>query len=356
MSDRTLRDALLSSGAVVDGASALPLHFGAPRAELRAALRLCVLADRTTLGRVRASGPDLLDLLNRLSTADLSDLQPGDGCPTVITSAKGRIVERLFVHHLGEAGVLLVGGPGAASRTIEHLDRFTFQEQTGLEDQTATTCQLALSGPLSANALETAGLPRPAQYASAPASFEGAPVHVLGQDGYGGGGFSVVAPATMAGSLWQALFLAVGKLDGRPAGERAMEMRRILLGIPAPGHELTEDYNPLEAGLGEAVSFTKGCYVGQEVVARLNTYDKVSRRLVGLEFRADGAAPPVGASIFREQTEIGKVTSAALHPGERRPVGLGYVKQKLGGPGDEVRIGSADGAVVRLVELPFDID
>ena len=80
-----------------------------------------------------------------------------------------------------------------------------------------------------------------------------------------------------------------------------METRRILLGIPAPGHELTEDYNPLEAGLGEAVSFTKGCYVWQEVVARLNTYDTVSRRLVGLVFRADGAAPPVGAPIFREQ-------------------------------------------------------
>ena len=119
-----LHNALLHSGAVIDGASALPLHFGAPKAELHAALNVCTVADRTPLARLIGDGPDLADLINRLSTNSVVDLRAGQGASTVLTTAKGRIVERLFVTHLGDTGLLLVGGTARSEVVLGHLKKF----------------------------------------------------------------------------------------------------------------------------------------------------------------------------------------------------------------------------------------
>ena len=103
---------------------------------LRAALERCALADRSILPRILATGPDLLDLLHRLSTNAVKDLEPGEGRATVLTTPKGRIAHRLAVHRLPDAGVLLVGGTGGAGAVLEHFRRFTFAEQLGLSDVT----------------------------------------------------------------------------------------------------------------------------------------------------------------------------------------------------------------------------
>ena len=117
---------------------------------------------------------------------------------------------------------------------------------------------------------------------------------------------------------------------------RAAESWRILLGLPISGHELTEDHNPLEAGLRDAVCFDKGCYVGQEVVARLNTYDKVSRTLVGLTL-PDGSTPPAtDVSIYFRQDEVGRVTSSTVPPGWSHPVALAYLKRRIAEAGIEL--------------------
>jgi folate-binding protein YgfZ len=351
---RSLHDSLLQSGAVINGERALPLHFGEPEAELRTALHRAVLVERSTLGRVLSRGRDLLDLLHRLSTHAVAGLETGEGRPTVLTTPKGRIVARLFVHHLGDGGVLLVGGPGSAPRVIEHLDQYTFSEETALSDVTAETCQLALVGPMAADALAAAGFPRPEPFHASRASFEGTPVDVLGQDGLSGNGFSIVLPTSLGGALWRALFLAVTRIDGRPAGEEAMEAYRILNGIPGPDTELNEDHNPLEAGLWDSVSFDKGCYVGQEVVARLNTYDKVSRALMGLELPENATAPGAGTPLYRDGREVGRISSGTLPPGHVRPVALAYVTRRAVEPGIELCIGTPT-ADLRgtLIEPPF---
>jgi len=351
---RDLRQILLRSGAILDGASHLPLQFGQADAELRAALAKCALIDRSDLARIVAVGPDLLGLLHRLSTGEVQGLEPGSGAPTVVTTAKGRVVERLFVHRLGAGEVLLVGGPGRAGHVLDHLQRYTFTENTGLEDRTEALSQLAVLGPQAAAALAAAGFATPEPYCSVPVEFEGRSIHVLGQEGFSSEGFSVIAPRELAGSIWQSLNLAVGSLGGRPAGSLAAEAWRVLRGHPASGRELTEDCNPLEAGLRGAVSFQKGCYVGQEVVARLNTYDKVARELVGFVFPAGSAAPAVGAPLFFRETEVGRITSALVPPGWSHPVALGYLKRRVAEPGLEVAVGSPDGQLrARMTALPF---
>jgi folate-binding protein YgfZ len=327
-------------------------HFGDPAAELAAAFESCALVDRSDLGRILARGPDILDLLHRLSTADLGGLAPGEGRPTVLTSPKGRIVERLFVHHLGDAGVLLVCGRGTAGKVLDHLRRFTFREVTDLSDQSDATCQLALVGPRAAQALARLPLPEPRPFGAVAARLCASDVHVLGGEGLTGEGFSLLAPGELRAAVWNELAAAAAAVGGQRAGEQALEAYRILRGIPDSGHELTEEHNPLEAGLWDAVSFDKGCYVGQEVVARLRTYDKVARTIVGLELAPETPLAATELPLLIEGREVGRLTSAAAVPGEHRAVGLGYVKPRDVAGHLEVQVG-AGGPLARLITLPF---
>jgi folate-binding protein YgfZ len=270
-----------------------------------------MLADLAGFTRLRASGPDLLGLLHRLSTQDLEGLAVGSGAPTVLTSAKGRIVERLFVHRAGEHDVWLCAGPGSADRVLAHLKKYTFAERTGLSDATASTAQLAVLGDT------FPGLPDPGPWGVVSASFAGIDVVVLGQDGFTSQGRSIVCDVADRPALD-----AFGPtIDGDE-----LESWRVRLGYPASGRELTEDWNPLEAGLRDHVSFTKGCYVGQEVVARLNTYDKVSRRLVTFEREAGAPLPAAGTDVLHRGTRVGTVTSAARCADSGRAVVMAYVK------------------------------
>lgn len=316
---------------------------GNPLEELQAALHRCVLFDRSGLGRLVARGADILDLLHRLSTADLKGLKSGEGRPTVLTTGKGRIVSRLFVQHLGEDGVFLGCGEGEAQAVNEHLTRFTFAEKTELSDQTGSTFQFALSGPRAGAVYEDrAGL------IAEPS------VHWLAQDGLSTAGYSVVGPKGSAEPIWEALVAAVGRHGGLPAGSRTAEAWRILRGIPAAGHELTLDHNPLEAGLLEAVSFDKGCYVGQEVVARLQNYDKIARGIRGVRFEPEAAVPLPGARLFADGREVGKLTSVTLPADRDHAIGLAYVKRTAGEDPLSLSLDSADAPrSAHSVPLPF---
>jgi len=295
---------------------------------LPAAIGRAALADRSELGRLIGTGPDLLGLLHRLSTGDVSGLQPGEGRATVLTSAKGRIVEWLSVHHLGEGGVLLVAGPHAAARVLSHLKKYTFAERTELADVTEDTFAFALVGPRWPESAIAAALPALAPYGVATSAVAGARVHAARTNGFDADGLLVVGRRDDAGAVRAALLAAVASVEGGAIDAAGFEAWRITRGLPAPGHELTEEHNPLEAGLLDAISFTKGCYVGQEVVARLNTYDRVSRKLVRLTLPAGVPAPAAGAVVSHAGSPIGVITSAIVPPGETASVALAYVKTR----------------------------
>jgi folate-binding protein YgfZ len=174
-------------------------------------------------------------------------------------------------------------------------------------------------------------------------------VRVLGEDGLSSDGLSVVLSAASAGEGWDLLLRAVTAAGGLAAGDEAAEAWRVLRGLPASGFELTEEHNPLEAGLRDAVSFTKGCYVGQEVVARLSNYDKVARSLVGFVLPAGADPPARGTPVLFEERPVGSVTSCLVPPGRRAPVAIAYLKRDVP-HGASCRIG---GASADPVPLPF---
>lgn len=297
-----------------------------PAAEYRAARADAVLADRSDLGRLEISGKDAADLLHRLTTNDVRGLAPGQGTAAAFVTNKGRLVDLVTLHHLGER-LLCLTGPGRSAAVAAYIDRYTFREDVKVRDLSRSHGTIGLYGaraPERAAALfgaEAAG--RPLHHAST-VGFGGASAILARSFPLGGGAFHLTAEAGALTGLRRAILeQSPGLLE---AGPECLEALRVEAGLPLAGHELTEEYNPWEARLQDAISLNKGCYVGQEVIARLNTYKKISRCLVRLELR-DGLPQP-GSRIEAGGEPIGLLTSVAAIPGEDRVAALGYVRDE----------------------------
>ena len=336
-------------------AEAPPSTYTSLREEYDALTGGVGLVRRSHVGRLELTGEDALDLLNRLSTNKLEDLTPGAGMGSVLTSAKGRIVDLLLVLML-EDRLLLFVGPDARERVAEWIDFYTFVEDVTLRDVTPDTAMFSLIGPGAAALVEelagesVATLP---PYGVQAANLGGVNVTVVREDFGALPGFDVIAPAAESERLWRYLVERSAGDGARPVGSLALETVRVEQGVPAPGLELSEDYNPLEAGLLKHISFNKGCYVGQEVIARLDTYKKVSKYLVGLSW--DGQdLPPTGASLGVDGRRSGVVTSAVRSERLGRSIGLGYVRKAHAEPGSTLAL-EQDGVEieVRVEALPF---
>ncbi|MDB9357771.1 folate-binding protein, partial [Nodularia spumigena CS-587/03] len=154
-------------------------------------------------------------------------------------------------------------------------------------------------------------------------------------------GYTLILPNSEKAQLWQQI-LELGVVE---LSDRAWDMLRILQGRPAPDAELTDDYNPLEVGLWQTISFNKGCYIGQETIARLNTYKGVKQYLWGIRLNAP---VEVGSAITVGDEKVGKLTSYTETANGH--FGLGYIRSKAGGVGLKVQIGETEGEVV---EIPF---
>jgi folate-binding protein YgfZ len=327
-----------TGGATAEAGGDLPAQY-------RAGRTAAILAGRPDITRLLIRGRDALDLLHRLSTNDLKGIREGEGRATVFTTNKGRILDLVTLHRLPR-GLLAHCGEGRSGLLREWIERFTFREEVCVEDWTASHATMGLYGPLSGNVAgalwgPAAALP-PHHVAEVPAGGARAPTGdaralVVRSFPIGGDGYLITAPVEAVDSLRLGLLRVEGT---RPleAGRECVEVLRIEAGLPAAGRELTEEYNPWEARLQDAISLDKGCYVGQEVIARLYTYRKVSRQLVRLRARGSAGAPAAGVvapgSLIRIAGETsGAVTSSAPVPGETdEVVALGYVRDKDAAP------------------------
>jgi folate-binding protein YgfZ len=242
----------------------------------------------------------------------------------------------------------------------ETIERLRFRDDVVLEDATAATAMISLYGPQSAHLLE--GVARASRPGDLP-PHHGVELAVDGRaflasraDDLGGVGFNLIVPAQAAGHIWTSLLDRGEPYGVSPLGEEAWEMLRIEAGCPRFGRELTEEHNPLEARLDAAISWTKGCYVGQEVVARLDSRHKVSRLLVGL-WLEPGPVPEAGSPMElpgRPGAAVGRLTSVAPSLDLRRVIGLGFVRNENSGAGTRLVVASAEDRVdAEVAALPF---
>ena len=333
----------------------LPDVYSSSADEYEAATQGVGLVDRSYVGRLRLDGGDGLDLMDRLSTNKLDDLGQDQGLNTVLTSSKGRIVDLLFV--LRSDDHLLVLTSSETRQTVaDWIDFYTFTEDVSVEDVTEATAMLAFIGPSASGLLdELSGeeISSVRRYESISATIDGVKVLVIRTDFCALPGYDLVLPASEALQLWRRLLDEGAALGIKPVGMQAKEMVRIERGVPAYGTELGNSRNPLEANLREFISFNKGCYIGQEVVARLDTYKKVQNHLVGLSWESD-VLPGTNAALSLEGRKVGAVTSAVFSPKLNKGVGLAYVKKAQAQPGLRLEMESADRELTARVEdLPF---
>jgi tRNA-modifying protein YgfZ len=298
--------------------------------------------DCSTWGRIQLSDTDCLNFLHNQSTNNLKQLRAGQGCDTVIVNSTARTLDLVTAWVL-EAAVLLLVSPNRRAFLLQWLDRYIFfNDKVKLTDVTEATVAYRLIGPESAALLQSLGLglPTTAQPGDHQLlEFQGKDIRVAQGSGLALPGFTLIAPKEAAPILEAALQPAT-VLDA--AG---WEQLRVLQGRPQPDQELTEDYNPLEAGLWQMISFNKGCYIGQETIARLNTYQGVKQQLWGLKLTTP---VPAGTLITQDEQKIGEVTSCI--PTATGAFALGYIKTKAGGAGLTPQVGDQQAEVT---EVPF---
>lgn len=324
--------------------------------EYEATRRGVGLVDRSHIGRLRLTGEDALNLLNRLSTNDLELITSvGQGVCTVLTSNKGRILDLLFVHRL-EDGLLVLTSPQNRQKVADWIDFYTIVEDVAIRDVTEDTAMLAVVGPRASSLLsEITGhdISSLSRYDSLAAKVSDIEMSVVRTDFASLPGYDMIVPASRAEPLWQHLLDKGAEVGIVPVGMEALEAVRIEEGVPLYGRELSEEVNPLEANLLEWISFNKGCYIGQEVVARLDTYKKVQRHLVGLSWDVD-EDPAANAGLFLQGKRVGDITSTVRPPGRSEGIGLGYVRKAHAQAGVRLAVETADGELVAQVEdLPF---
>ncbi len=262
--------------------------------------------DRSACGRLWITGADALDLLDRLTTNNLETLPPGSASSTVLTNGDARVIDHLRLAAV-DGGIWCLTSPGRAEAVAEWIDLYTFGEDISVEDASAKTAQLTIAGPLAADALKETGRLVPGVDA-----VETATGILVGVPFGAHPAYEILAPTwAISTPERQQEYLELQKSTLRLAAQEvsaeAFEAYRIAQGVPAYGTEFGAFNNPLEARLLGSISDDKGCYTGQEVIARLQTYRKVQRRL--MSFTSDAPAAPGDALQSADGSPAGVVTS-----------------------------------------------
>jgi folate-binding protein YgfZ len=323
------------------------------------------LLERSDRGRLRLSGADRRAYLQGILTNDIAALTPGTGCYAAMLTPNGRMIADMRVLELGDS-ILLDLDRSLTPALRDRLDQFIFAEDVTVADESDALAQLGLYGPRCATVLAVAlrnisgpsgdvppdaerlGKLRPFENVSVSSSV---PAIVAASDDFGVGGFELFIDAGARDSLYQALSEAGAVQIDRDTAD----VTRVEAGRPLFGVDMDAETIPLEAGIEErAISHTKGCYVGQEIIIRVlhRGHGRVARRLVGL--RIDGSVPVRGDSISAGEREVGAVTSAAHSPRLGHPIALGYVRREHAEPGTTLTVSGPQGPVpATVVTLPF---
>ncbi|BDA41615.1 probable aminomethyltransferase [Coccomyxa sp. Obi] len=345
--DWSLRSVQEDQGATFQDSGA-PVSFGNDDAAAAALESGVVVVDRSHWGRLRICGDDRLKYLHGQSTADFLSLQPGTGCRTVFVNRNGRTIDLASCLVQG-SGITVIVSPSRRAMIRDRLDQYIFfGDKVEVQDISDSTVLFTLAGPRSDELIKALGagsLVGREEGCHAVFGAAGQPVVVSVARELGMPGYNIIASEGIGGDLWRSL---VGQ-GAVPMGEAGWEQARVLAGRPAVDHELTDLYNPLEAGLCSAVSVTKGCYIGQETLSKLSNLDAVKQQLWGLDLSAPAS---VRDEVSDGSTKIGTLTSVAEH-WDGRPFALGYIRCRSKGAqvpleGKRVIVGNADATIVRI--------
>jgi folate-binding protein YgfZ len=298
------------------------------------------LTDRSHWGLIRLTGSTRHTFLHNQTTNDFNRLRPGVAQSTVWLTSTARVIDLTTVLAESDAHWMITS-PDRRDILLSWMPRFVFfMDDVKFHNEAGNYAIYSVYGPQSDALITALGgtpLPKGTHNQSTLAGVEG--VRILADSGLNEAGYTFIIPTDTATTLWQAIV----DFGATVLNAEQWEDERVRQGRPMADHELTEEYNPLEVGLWDAVSFAKGCYIGQEIVARLDTYQKLKQQLWGLRLAAPVAA---GTPITHEGQEVGTVTSVTSDGTE----GLGFIRVKAGGAGLAVTVGDTPAEVI---DIPF---
>jgi folate-binding protein YgfZ len=329
----------------------LPARFSDARSEWSAVRQRCGLLDARFRAVLRVTGADRVSFLQGMLTNDVVNLQAGEGTYAALLTQQGRVVSDLRVYVLGDAVWLDV--PAVRSEAVRAaLERFIIADDVELVVDDAWAPLVAIEGPQAVRVLvAVAGesLDGAPPFTHRELHFDGTLLRAVAVSHGAETGFLLFGPATVASTLWEHCHAA----GAEPVGMEALNVLRVEAGIPWYGRDMDESMLISEVGIENAISYRKGCYLGQEVVERVASRGQVHRKLVGLV--CEGAlVPPADAKLVRDDKEVGWITSAVWSPARAVVIALGYLRRECWDEGTEVRVTSPAGeSSARVVALPF---
>ncbi|PYT89479.1 MAG: hypothetical protein DMG36_21830 [Acidobacteria bacterium] len=340
---------------------ALPNDFGNAEAEYRYLNQSVALVDKNYRAYLAFTGPDRVRYLNAILTNNIKDLAAGQGTVSLLLNPQGHILAEIETYALADR-LFCVSYAMIREQLASWMDKYIIMDDVTLRDETERWGTLALEGPKAAAVVkDVAGvdLSQLNELASVDAeivrfaqddNIKRAPIpcRLVKRSPGGVAAAEFVGERGQLTALWEVLLEAARKQGGGPAGYTALSGRRLELGVPWFGYDFGEKQIPHEAGLENShISYTKGCYTGQEIVERVRSRGHVNRRRVGLLFSGD-AVPEAGAALTLEGKEAGNVTRAARIWYPARVIGMGYVRKEAEAPGTALQWAGGTAMVVRL--------
>jgi len=337
----------MSSSVVRDHSAAAVADFGDVRAEFAALLSGCGvfnLDDRVKLG---ITGDDRVRWLNGMVTNNIRDLAVGHGVYAFLLNPQGHILGDLYAYNRGES-LMIDTAESQLEKLLAHFDHYIIMDDVEVSNLGGKIAALCIAGPKASHVLRTVGfdsLPsEPLQFADL--TWRAAASTVVRGDNPAVPSYELWLASGQAASLREALIQAGAK----PAGTTALDFLRIAAGIPRYGQDIRERDLPQETEQQRALHFSKGCYIGQEIVERIRSRGNVHRKFTG--FEVHGPLPQPGTKIQADGKEVGEITSAAVLPAPSgdSAVGLGYIRREFATPGKQLQAGATQ---LVVANLPF---
>jgi folate-binding protein YgfZ len=316
--------------------------------EFEALVSACGFYDLGSRAKLKLTGSDRVRWLNGMVTNNIRDLAAGHGVYAFLLNPQGRILADLYAYNRGDSLWLDVEQSQLA-KILEIFDHYIIMDDVEVENVSDKLTAIGLSGPNSADVLRALGLQVPdlRPLESSEQEWEQTGLTVIRGDQERRNSYEIWLATEKA----PALRTALSHGGATPVGAEALELHRIALGIPRYGQDIRERDLPQETEQARALNFSKGCYIGQEIVERIRSRGAVHRTFTGFLFEK---LPAVGSKIQANAKDIGEITSAAALPlaGGIQPVALGYIRREAGSPGNEVVAG---GLKATVTGLPFKV-
>ena len=325
-------------------------RFADPHQEFAALQNGCGVYDLGFRVRIFVTGKDRVRWMNGMVTNNIRDLAAGHGVYAFLLNPQGHILGDIYVYNQGDA-LIVETDRYQAEKIVATFDHYIIMDHVELKDTSERETALGLAGPRARAVLNLAGIEvpnlLPLQMITPRCNCDCSCLEcavIRGEDGLQESYEIWLAPHDVY-KTWLALIAA----GATPVGSEALEMQRIVNGVPLYGVDIRERDLPQETEQMRALNFSKGCYIGQEIVERIRSRGNVHRKFTG--FVVEGAATTAaGAKIVSDQKEVGEVTSAAnvCFPSGDQTVALGYIRREVGVPGRQVTIGASKAVVIQL--------